>query len=148
AGAAVSGGRSGGAAGGRGGFVAAGGGAQRPPAAANPAGPPPAGHRALRGRRLMRVIAVVLLAGLIATGSLQAQEKKKKGRCNGAPPDSTWLLRGPVYRDCEVDRKAEVMPPLPHPDYVPMGSPRQGCFSAEFEFVVDTLGQPEFGTVR
>ena len=55
----------------------------------------------------MRVIPVVLIAGLIAAGSLAAQQKKK-GRCSGAPPDSTWLLRGPVYRDCEVDRKAEV----------------------------------------
>jgi hypothetical protein len=95
----------------------------------------------------MRVIAIFLFAGLIGSARLSAQQKKK-GRCNGAPPDSTWLLRGPVYRDCEVDTKAEVIQPEPLPDYSPMGTPRPGCFSAEFEFVVDTLGEPEILTIR
>jgi|ERR1043166_7501651 len=95
----------------------------------------------------MRVMAIVLFAGLIASLPLSAQQKKK-GHCSGAPPDSTWLLRGPVYRDCEVDKKAEVIQPEPLPDYTPMGTPRAGCFSAEFEFVVDTQGEPEVLTIR
>src|ERR1043166_960875 len=93
----------------------------------------------------MRVMAIVLFAGLIASLPLSAQQKKK-GHCSGAPPDSTWLLRGPVYRDCEVDKKAEVIQPEPLPDYTPMGTPRAGCFSAEFEFEVDKKAeviQPE-----
>lgn len=35
-----------------------------------------------------------------------AQSQTTAPDCTGAPPDSTWLAAGPVYRDCEVDTAA------------------------------------------
>jgi hypothetical protein len=90
---------------------------------------------------------VLLLLVATAMGSPLAAQHKKRGRCNGAPPDSTWLIGGPIYMDCEVDKKVSLQSAVP-PDFVPTGTPRTGCLRAEFEFVVDTSGQPEILTIR
>jgi hypothetical protein len=83
-----------------------------------------------------------------AMGSPLAAQHKKKGRCSGSEPDAGWLIRGPIYLDCEVDRKVELRGGEPRLDFAPSGTPRMGCLKAEFEFVVDTLGIPEVMTLR
>jgi hypothetical protein len=91
----------------------------------------------------------LVLALLLAAGELSGQEKKR-GRCSGDPPDPAWMAAGPVYRDCEVDRKAELRGSEPRLPYTPpvTGSSSGRCYSAELEFVVDTAGVPELSTVR
>ncbi|MES2521766.1 MAG: hypothetical protein V4617_03625 [Gemmatimonadota bacterium] len=78
--------------------------------------------------------------------SLEAQNTK---RCADTPIDST-NPSAPVYRDCHVERKAYVLRNNnsgPVPVFTP---PKDGpnCYRATFEFIVDTLGRPEAGTVR
>jgi hypothetical protein len=91
----------------------------------------------------------VFLALLLVPGELSGQEKKR-GRCSGDPPDPAWMAAGPVYRDCEVDRKAELRGSEPRLPYTPpaTGSSSGRCYSAELEFVVDTAGVPVLSTVR
>ena len=95
----------------------------------------------------MRNSALILLV-ITAMGSPLAAQHKKKGRCSGSEPDPGWLIRGPIYLDCEVDRKVELRGSEPRLDFAPSGMPRSGCLKAEFEFVVDTLGIPEVLTMR
>ncbi len=78
-----------------------------------------------------------------------ANAQQRKGRCTGETPDSAWLAAGPVYRDCEVDRKASLRGSPPKPQ-LSAGArlPNKECYHAGFEFVVDTSGVPELGTVR
>jgi hypothetical protein len=95
----------------------------------------------------MRIsVLAILLAALV--GASEAQQKKQ--HCTGALPDSLWLAQGPVYRDCEVDQKAELRGSEPRVDFRPATpvSARGTCYRAEMEFVVDTLGQPELSTLR
>jgi hypothetical protein len=95
----------------------------------------------------MRPILFFLLLGLAIAAPAAAQKNSK--RCLIDPPDSSLLRRGPVYRDCEVDRPAKVLTAM-RPDFQPQsdGSRASRCFSAELEFVVDTLGWAEPTTVR
>lgn len=87
--------------------------------------------------RLMIIAVLMVLAG-----SLEAQQTR--GRCTGSPVDTT-VVSGTVYRDCEVDRPARQRGRELRPSWNPTGP---GCFRAEFEFVVDTLGIVEPMTVR
>ncbi len=58
--------------------------------------------------------------------------------------DPSWTASGQVYRACEVDRTARWDNPDVRPDYVPS----RACETAVLQFVVDTSGSPEPGTVR
>ena len=94
---------------------------------------------------------VALLALLLVVAAPLAAQKPKK-RCTGEPADSALAARGsgPIYRDCEVERPAQLRT-LDFPiDFQPTGSilPSGGCYRAEFQFVVDTTGRPEPSTVR
>jgi hypothetical protein len=58
-----------------------------------------------------------------------------------------YLVNGPVYRACQVDKPAMVANAVT--DLRFKATPgRTTCFSAEIEFVVDTLGSPEIRTVH
>src|SRR5689334_8415083 len=95
----------------------------------------------------MRIsLVVVLLVAVVGVGHAQ----KKKGRCSGSEPDSLWLRQGPVYRDCEVDHKAEQRGPEPQVNFTPrpQDPTRGACYRVELEFVVDTVGRLELSTVR
>jgi hypothetical protein len=96
---------------------------------------------------MLRLPLILLLS--LASSNLSAQDKKR-GRCSGDPADSAWVAAGPVYRDCEVDRKAELRGSEPRLPYTPpaTGSSSGRCYSAELEFVVSTAGEPELSTVR
>jgi hypothetical protein len=60
------------------------------------------------------------------------------------------MAAGPVFRDCEVDRKAELRGSEPRLPYSPpaSGGTLGRCFRAELELVVDAAGEPELWTVR
>ena len=100
----------------------------------------------------MRPIAI-LLALSLGAAHLSAQ-KPKLPRCTGEPADSAALLQGPVYRDCEVERPAQLRSsdfPIdftPPGGGTPMGGGGGACYRAGFQFVVDTLGRPEPATIR
>jgi hypothetical protein len=65
----------------------------------------------------------------------------QKSRCALRATDSLYLSAGPVYRDCAVDRKARIKT---RPTLIPPATiPDKQCVSAEFEFVVDTVGWPD-----
>ncbi len=54
-----------------------------------------------------------------------------------------------VYRDCEVDRPARPRGGEPRLDFRSTGAtPRAGCYVAEFQFIVDTVGAVEMNSVR
>lgn len=83
--------------------------------------------------------------GLIACAG--ASSTTAAARCALSSADSIFLRRGPVYRPCAVDRRVEVIT-KPQPDFRPDLSFGQSCYSAEFEFVVDTTGTPEVDDAR
>lgn len=70
----------------------------------------------------------------------------QKSDCDLRAVDSIYLSLGPVYRDCAVDRKARLKNRPMHSRTMTM--PNKTCLSAEFEFVVDTLGLPEHDRIR
>ncbi|MGE0439525.1 MAG: hypothetical protein AB7L66_03090 [Gemmatimonadales bacterium] len=72
---------------------------------------------------LCRIITVVLVLILIGSQSVAAQ--REHGKCNGEAPDSLWLAAGPVYLDCEVDRKASLRVNEPRINYAPSGADRR-----------------------
>ena len=92
---------------------------------------------------------IVILGVMICFAAPLAAQKPKR-RCTGEAPDSAALHRGPVYRDCEVDRPARLRTVDLPLDYNPptggLGASR--CLRAEFQFVVDTTGRAELATVR
>jgi hypothetical protein len=95
--------------------------------------------------------AIVVLTGLLLLVlALPAEAQKKKGKCTGEPADSALLVGGPVFRDCEVDRAARIRGQASRLNFTPPASGvRDGrCYRAEFQLVVDTLGQAELATVR
>jgi hypothetical protein len=68
-----------------------------------------------------------------------------------SPQLTAWYLaRGPVYRDCAVDRRARLLTTNGRPQFQPPTPPLAGtaCYSAQIEVVVDSAGVPELETVR
>ncbi|MFL5614006.1 MAG: energy transducer TonB [Gemmatimonadaceae bacterium] len=63
--------------------------------------------------------------------------------CLLASADSVFLSGGPVYRDCAVTRRAQLLNRTAHPDFRPNISSGQSCYSADIQFVVDATGTPE-----
>ena len=45
---------------------------------------------------------------LLLLAALPFEAQKSKAGCAGEPADSAVLAGGPVFRDCEVDRPAEL----------------------------------------
>ena len=99
------------------------------------------------------VLAAAVAAGCASSGSSNASRDPnapKRGSRNSvtcpAQIDSMFLVRGAVYRACDVDVAARVHPTTQHPDIEPTSG--AGCMSAEFEFVVGTDGIPEGDALR
>jgi len=101
------------------------------------------------GHELLGRIAIVAIAGVVlgacASAGGPAGAGGRRSSCPLRAQDSVYLAAGPVYRDCAVDRKAEVETNL-HPDFRPF--PGQSCYDAEVEFVVGPTGAPEVPTAR
>lgn len=93
----------------------------------------------------MKATAVVLLLA-ICVNPLAAQ---KNNRCSGTPIDST-MVAGPVYQDCQVDKPAKLRGPPPKPNWSPGTSEISNgrCFRAEFQFIVDEMGNVLPGSVQ
>jgi hypothetical protein len=84
---------------------------------------------------------MLALIGAILSLNACASAGKHGEDCGLRSTDSTFAMRAPVYRDCAVDKKVNLLTTSVHPDYRPP-STRNGCYTAELEFVVDTLGHP------
>jgi len=86
-------------------------------------------------------ISVLWCAPLVGQGS-------KKG-CPDLPADSIPAGQR-IYVACQVDREAKPRGAALRLDFTPpAGGLRDGsCYRAEYEFVVDTLGFADLGTVR
>jgi len=85
------------------------------------------------------------LALLVALFNTPAEAQRRK-KCNTALPDSSLLVSGPVYRECDVDRAASRvgLEPKLSSSSTPAGtSHSSSCTVAEFRFVVDTSGKVE-----
>src|SRR5258708_8783768 len=85
------------------------------------------------------VMAIVLIAIACASGS---GKSARRTDCDLLDRDSVFVLIGPAYRDCGVDRVARRLPSDVHPDFSPTAR-RSACYSADLEFVVDSAGVPE-----
>jgi len=100
-------------------------------------------RKTIRRAALAAVAALAVSACASAGGP--AGTGGRRSSCPLQAQDSVYLAAGPVYRDCAVDRKAEVVADL-QPDFRP--SPGQLCYNAEVEFVVDPRGLPEVATAH
>jgi hypothetical protein len=94
-----------------------------------------------------RFVGIMTVAGLVACASAGGGGGAARSACALTSRDSTYLGRGPVFRDCAVDEKARLTTSSTRPDFQPAASDN-GCLAAEVEFVVDTLGIPETGSAR
>jgi hypothetical protein len=97
-------------------------------------------------RSALRLLVLGLLLPFL---DLSAQSSRRG--CNGTPPDSAAQASNPYYLDCDVDSKASMKGREPNIQFAPSGAPRgrgDGCIYATFEFVVDTLGVPEYGSIK
>jgi hypothetical protein len=95
-----------------------------------------------------RMIAGLTAALTLAVACATTKTAGLRGAsCPLTQQDSAFLGRGPVYRDCAVDKKARLVQQTARVDYRPT-RPGNGCYSADVELVVDTLGKPEISTVR
>lgn len=91
----------------------------------------------------------LLLCALVALTSSPLVAQRSKRGCPDVAADSA-AGRVPTYLACQVDREAKPRGTAPRLDWTPAaGELRDGnCFRADFQFVVDTLGIPEFATIR
>jgi hypothetical protein len=72
-----------------------------------------------------------------------------RSQCGLTPADSAYLIGGPVYRDCAVEHPAVLVDRTARPELHLSSLPPAGsCYAADVEFVVDTSGTPEAGTVK
>ncbi len=91
----------------------------------------------------------LLICGLVILASSPLVAQRSKRGCPEITTDS--LASGlPVYKACQVDHEAKPRGIEPRLDWQPPLSEIRdgGCYRAEYEFVVDTLGLPEIGTIR
>jgi hypothetical protein len=87
---------------------------------------------------------VVMLAAACASGGSGVSRQARA--CALRATDSAFARSGPVYRECAVEREADLRTRDIRPDYRPTGT--NGCVSTVLEFVVGTDGSVETGTVR
>jgi hypothetical protein len=62
--------------------------------------------------------------------------------------DPAWLVGGPVFRACEVDKSARLQNPNVLIDFRPAPPLSQSCFAVLLNLVVDSSGMPETATAR
>lgn len=72
-----------------------------------------------------------------------------RASCPLGAEDSVYLARGSVYRECAVDKRAQMLDRTARVDFQPiMPLPGgQACYTAEVQFVVDPRGVPEADTI-
>ena len=99
--------------------------------------------------RGLLLLLIALIAGVVASCA-SASGKRSQASCALAPGDSVYLARGPVYRECAVEKRAKLIDGSAHPDFQPSTPPAGGqeCYRADVEFVVDATGTPETETAK
>ena len=99
-----------------------------------------------------RQLLYALASGLAVLGAACSGASRtatgSHGACGLQSGDTIYVGGGPVYRDCAVDVRAQRQGEEIRSDYRPSTNARSACFSAELEFVVDTLGLPETRSAR
>ncbi|MEO7458354.1 MAG: hypothetical protein ABIY52_18995 [Gemmatimonadaceae bacterium] len=99
-------------------------------------------------RRPFALFAFGLLTMVVAAcASSGTAASTSDGGCALQPKDSVYLGSGAVYRDCAVATKVKLVTNDVHPDFTPSAR-GNGCYSAEFEFVVNTNGVIDLATAR
>jgi hypothetical protein len=91
--------------------------------------------------------AIVISACASARTGTPEVARAKSAPCSLRDEDSIYVVGGPLYRDCSVDRPARIITAGVNPEFRVAGVPRS-CYSATVEFVVGANGNPEPGTVR
>ena len=66
--------------------------------------------------------------------------------CELLRTDSMYVAGEPLFRDCAVDERAELINSRVSPYFSPAGD--RSCYSAVIRFVVDSSGTPEQATAR
>src|SRR5436853_2384370 len=84
----------------------------------------------------------LILAAIALAACAGASQTTAASRCALTSADSAYLKGGDIYRDCAVERRAQVLTRR-QPEFRPDVSAGQSCYSATIEFVVDTTGSPE-----
>jgi hypothetical protein len=92
---------------------------------------------------MVSVAAIAAVLTACTSGTMTSQ----RAACDHAGRDSVFAVGGPVYRECAVDHAAKLLTSDIHPEFRP-ASPRPQCYSADVEFVVDSMGKPEQATAR
>jgi len=95
----------------------------------------------------LRVVIVAGAAAILAACASAGGTSAHRVACDLPDRDSVFAVGGPVFRDCAVDRAARLVTTNIHPDFRPT-TPRSTCYSADVEFVVDTIGKIETRTAR
>ncbi|HXD48549.1 MAG TPA: hypothetical protein VN600_07245 [Gemmatimonadaceae bacterium] len=97
---------------------------------------------------LATIAGALLAAGCASTnGGSAVAASRRSAPCGLRSEDSLYVVGGPLYRDCGVDRPAHLVTSNVNPEFRVTGIPRT-CYQATVEFVVSALGSPEPGTVR
>ena len=103
-------------------------------------------------RSMVRVMTTLVIASVVAAACAGAPPRTAAERAASCPltqADSAFLGRGgPVYRECAVDTKAQLIPTSTRGlNFTPQ---RNGpnCYAVDLEVVVDTLGKPEVETAH
>jgi hypothetical protein len=96
----------------------------------------------------MRAIVLLILAAGTA-GVASGQDVKRA--CTVQVPRGASIAGPPVYRDCDVDKPAQVRSEGAIDFTPPAGTVRSGdwwCEKAEVTMLVDSTGRPELASVR
>jgi hypothetical protein len=98
---------------------------------------------------------VVLIPMVLLVPACASRPTAGASRCPLTSNDSVFAARGPVYRQCDVDKRARwINREAVRTNYRPPPPPvaRRGsgtiCYDGELEFVVDERGLPELETAR
>ena len=98
--------------------------------------------RLVRWTRDLPATAVVVLA--LGCGARNRSVGQPSAKCEAVPAEFS-LPEQTVYRDCAVDRRAQLTA-VPHVNYRP--SAGQTCVRARIDVVVDSAGRPRVGTAQ
>ncbi|MEO8335606.1 MAG: hypothetical protein ABI664_11575 [bacterium] len=96
----------------------------------------------------MLPLGVFVVAAFVSACASSGSKAATAGSgCELRPQDSTFAMHIPLYRECAVDRKAQLLTTNISPEYRP-SNPGNACFSAEVEYVITADGHVDGATAR
>ena len=112
----------------------------------------PACHRGdgarVRSAARASYLTLALATAAFTSACVIARRSGPNRGCGLRDSDSTFIAGAPLYRECAVDVKVTNVTRGKGPLSAPPGPLRDGCYSAELRFVVDTNGVPERRAAR